>query len=85
VYPVAALLAERGIPFVFVTGYGRESLDARFEQVPTLQKPVTRENLEKQLAGMLGVTLAPAAQAQQASHEPPPSARRAYSAGRAIA
>ncbi len=27
---VAAILAERGIPFVFATGYGRESLPAAF-------------------------------------------------------
>jgi CheY-like chemotaxis protein len=77
VYPVAASLAERGIPFVFVTGYGRESIDQGFEQVPILQKPVTRENLEKQLAGMLGLSLGPAAQIQQAPHDPPPSARMA--------
>lgn len=77
VYPVAASLAERGIPFVFVTGYGRESIDQGFEQVPILQKPVTRENLEKQLAGMLGLSLGPAAQMQQAPHDPPPSARMA--------
>jgi CheY-like chemotaxis protein len=46
VYPVADLLSSRGIPFVFVTGYGRESIDRRFADTPVLEKPVERELLE---------------------------------------
>lgn len=46
VYPVADLLSARGIPFVFVTGYGRESIDRRFADIPVLEKPVERESLE---------------------------------------
>jgi two-component sensor histidine kinase/DNA-binding response OmpR family regulator len=53
VYPVATALAERNVPFAFVTGYGRESLDGRFADVPILQKPITRENLESCLRDML--------------------------------
>ena len=53
VYPVASVLAERHVPFAFVTGYGRESLDGRFESVPILQKPITRESLEICLRDML--------------------------------
>jgi CheY-like chemotaxis protein len=53
VYPVASALAERNVPFAFVTGYGRESLGGRFESVPILQKPITRESLETCLHGML--------------------------------
>jgi two-component sensor histidine kinase/DNA-binding response OmpR family regulator len=45
-YPVADLLAARGIPFVFVTGYGAESIDGRFAHVPVLQKPIERQMLE---------------------------------------
>ena len=30
VYTVAEILAERGVPFVFVTGYDAESVDSRF-------------------------------------------------------
>jgi len=45
-YPVADLLAARGIPFVFVTGYGAESIDGRFAHVPVLQKPIERAMLE---------------------------------------
>lgn len=47
VYPVAELLQARDIPFAFVTGYGIESVDARFRHVPTLQKPIDRRALER--------------------------------------
>ncbi|MEA2874135.1 MAG: hypothetical protein QOH67_4111 [Hyphomicrobiales bacterium] len=51
VYPVADLLTSRGIPFVFVTGYGRESIDRRFAGTPVLEKPVERELLEDMFGG----------------------------------
>jgi two-component sensor histidine kinase/DNA-binding response OmpR family regulator len=40
VYPVADQLMDRGIPFVFVTGYGRESVDQRYASIQVLEKPV---------------------------------------------
>jgi hypothetical protein len=33
VYPVADAVVARGVPFVFVTGYGAEGVDRRFAQV----------------------------------------------------
>jgi PAS domain S-box-containing protein len=47
VYPVADVLVARSIPFVFVTGYGVESIDGRFGAVPVIKKPVQRQALEK--------------------------------------
>jgi two-component sensor histidine kinase/DNA-binding response OmpR family regulator len=47
VYTVAEILAVRGVPFVFVTGYDAESVDARFSGVPVLQKPIERDMLQK--------------------------------------
>jgi len=47
VYPVAEELTSRGIPFVFVTGYGIESIDQRFADIPVLQKPIERETLQR--------------------------------------
>jgi two-component sensor histidine kinase/DNA-binding response OmpR family regulator len=47
VYPVAELLSSRGIPFVFVTGYGRDSIDRQFAHVPVFEKPIERELLEE--------------------------------------
>jgi PAS domain S-box-containing protein len=45
IYPLAEVLTERKIPFVFVTGYSRESIDSRFRHVPVLQKPIEPEVL----------------------------------------
>ena len=39
VFPVADALAKRGIPFVFMTGYGPEGLPKRFSDRPVLTKP----------------------------------------------
>jgi PAS domain S-box-containing protein len=47
VYTVAEILAKRGVPFVFVTGYDAESVDSRFSGIPVLQKPVERESLQR--------------------------------------
>lgn len=42
---VAAALVRRNIPFVFVTGYGRESLPPGFSQAPLLTKPFNDSQL----------------------------------------
>jgi len=47
VYPIADMLAARGVPFVFVTGYEADSVDSRFREIPILQKPIEREMLRK--------------------------------------
>ncbi len=47
VYPIADMLAARGVPFVFVTGYDADSIDARFRKIPILQKPIEREMLKR--------------------------------------
>jgi PAS domain S-box-containing protein len=47
VYPLADLLTERGVPFIFVTGYGSESIDDRFTHIPVIQKPVERHVLQR--------------------------------------
>ena len=53
VYPVADILAQRGLPFVFVTGYGEGSLPAKYRSRPSLQKPFQTEQLQATLAGLL--------------------------------
>jgi two-component SAPR family response regulator len=50
VYQVAEILAQRHVPFVFVTGYDADSVDSRFRDIPVLQKPVEREMLQKLFA-----------------------------------
>lgn len=38
-FPVADVLAERGIPFLFATGYGVKGIAERYRERPVLQKP----------------------------------------------
>jgi PAS domain S-box-containing protein len=45
-YPVADIVAARGVPFVFVTGYEADTIDERFSHVPILQKPIERQMLQ---------------------------------------
>jgi PAS domain S-box-containing protein len=45
-YPVADIVAKRGAPFVFVTGYEADTIDDRFSHVPILQKPIERQMLQ---------------------------------------
>jgi CheY-like chemotaxis protein len=40
VFPLADALAARGVPYVFATGYGRESIPAPYREAPILSKPV---------------------------------------------
>jgi CheY-like chemotaxis protein len=47
VYPLAEMLTARDVPFIFVTGYGAESIDGRFSHVPVIQKPVERHVLQR--------------------------------------
>jgi len=54
VYPVADVLVARDIPFVFVTGYGVESIESRFADVPIIKKPVQRAVLQKMFVPVEG-------------------------------
>src|SRR3954452_20820442 len=38
-FPVADLLIERGVPFLFATGYGRQGIEEKYRDYPLLQKP----------------------------------------------
>ena len=53
-YPVADLLAERGIPFAFVTGYGPGSVRPEYSGRPVLAKPVDERCLEAAMRALLG-------------------------------
>ncbi|HEY6255384.1 MAG TPA: hypothetical protein VIY51_06275, partial [Xanthobacteraceae bacterium] len=47
VYPVAAALAARKLPFVFMTGYGSEAATGPFPEARVFQKPIDREVLRQ--------------------------------------
>jgi len=53
VYPLAEYLNANAVPFVFVTGYAEDRIEMRFDGVPVLQKPLTRELLERALGSVL--------------------------------
>jgi PAS domain S-box-containing protein len=40
IYPVAHALLKRGVPFIFVTGYDKDSIEHKFAHVPVLRKPI---------------------------------------------
>ncbi|MGA3342790.1 MAG: response regulator [Methylocella sp.] len=52
-YPVADALAARGVPFVFSTGYNKDSLPNSYQSFPVLQKPFDRLKLGDTLAKLL--------------------------------
>lgn len=49
IFPAAEILLERGIPFVFATGYGDWALPDAFRGKPVLKKPFTFQDLEEAL------------------------------------
>jgi CheY-like chemotaxis protein len=51
-FPVADLLIERGIPFLFATGYGRQGIEERYRAWPLLQKPFRTAELAAALADL---------------------------------
>jgi len=46
VYPVATVLRERQIPFLFMTGYGEEAIRGDFDDMPIVKKPFTVEQIQ---------------------------------------
>ncbi len=53
IYPVAETLKARGVPFVFITGYGSADIDGRFADAPTVQKPFSMPALRDTLVKVL--------------------------------
>lgn len=49
-YPLADALAAAGVPFVFLTGYGRAGVDPRYAEAAVLPKPFEAASLERALA-----------------------------------
>jgi CheY-like chemotaxis protein len=53
VFPMAEALGQRGIPFLFVTGYGARAIPDAWRHVPRLQKPLGSHDLEAGLRTLL--------------------------------
>jgi len=50
---IVSALGTRGIPFAFVTGYGREALPPGFDDAPIVEKPFTQEQVIATLERLL--------------------------------
>ncbi len=55
VFPVAQALKDRGVPFVFSTGYGEGGLPDEWRGQPTIQKPFTEAAVRDALMTVMGV------------------------------
>lgn len=53
VFPVADVLRDRGIPFLFASGYGEKGLPAEYLQYPMLQKPYGAGQIQSTVAALL--------------------------------
>ncbi|MDR6820870.1 CheY-like chemotaxis protein [Neorhizobium sp. 2083] len=53
-FPIAEILQERGIPFVFSTGYGQSGLSREFADQPLIGKPFSIKELQQTIAFALG-------------------------------
>jgi DNA-binding response OmpR family regulator len=52
-FPFAEILAEQGIPFVFMSGYANADLPAQLRGAPLVSKPVSRAQLALALNNIL--------------------------------
>jgi DNA-binding response OmpR family regulator len=56
VFPIAYLLVERGIPFLFSTGYGQGAIPQDLANHPAITKPFSIETLARAMsAALMGV------------------------------
>jgi DNA-binding response OmpR family regulator len=53
VYPFATVLSDRNIPIAFVTGSGSDGMPTQWQNYPTVQKPLDRNELAAVLKGMV--------------------------------
>ena len=52
-FPLAEILAARGVPLVFATGYDESGLPERWRGLPTLRKPFLQEQVRVALLAAL--------------------------------
>lgn len=53
VYPAAAELRSRGIPFIFLSGYGSRGLREEWRDSPVVEKPFAPEILEARIDAIM--------------------------------
>jgi DNA-binding response OmpR family regulator len=53
VFPLAALLRERGVPFLFASGYGEAGVPREYRDCMVLQKPYSQDDFNSALRTLL--------------------------------
>ena len=53
VFPAADLLAARGVPMVFTTGYDASSIPDRYAEFPRCEKPVSLAKVTEAIGRMI--------------------------------
>lgn len=53
VFPAAEILAERGVPLLFATGYGRDGLPSEWQGHGVIVKPYSPQDVERALTPLL--------------------------------
>ena len=53
IFPVADVLCERGVPFIFASGYGEAGIIEDHRGAPVLQKPFREADLNRALAAIV--------------------------------
>ncbi len=51
-YPVADMLLKRGVPVLFLSGYGMHTLPQRLHEEALLPKPFTTEQLDEEICNL---------------------------------
>ena len=53
VYEVAEVLQDRGVPFIFTTGFEKTFMPTRFDSIPVVQKPTGSTGIAQALSKLL--------------------------------
>ena len=56
IYPAADLLADRGVPFLFATGYDGSAIPVRFERIVRCEKPIGPDKLGSAVTALISGT-----------------------------
>jgi DNA-binding response OmpR family regulator len=76
VFPVARVLAERGIPWAFLTGYGNENIPPEFQRCVVLTKPFRAGDMLLVLQALMATSpRAKASGTRAPAGRPPPQAK----------
>ncbi len=73
VQPVAEMVAGRGLPFFFLSGYGSDGVPNSFKSRPVLRKPCTPEELKRVIDSVLTRCLQIGASHQDGACAAPPT------------